>query len=87
MGLARYYRKFVPNYSNKAKPLNELLQNDMLFEWTTAGKDAFDALKETLTSSPVLRPPDLKRPLELHTYWAMTGIGTVVRGTTTIMNM
>ena len=27
MGLAGYYRKFVPNFSNRAKPLNELTQH------------------------------------------------------------
>ena len=36
MGLAGYYRKCVPNFSNLAKPLNELTQANTPFEWTTA---------------------------------------------------
>ena len=32
MGLARYYLKFVPNFSNLAEPLNELTQANTPFE-------------------------------------------------------
>ena len=41
MGLAGYYRKFVPNFSNLAQPLNELMQAYTPFEWTTAREGAF----------------------------------------------
>ena len=41
MGLAGYYRKFVPNFSNLAKPLNELTQTNTLFEWAAAREWAF----------------------------------------------
>ena len=41
MGLAGYYRKFVPNFSNFSKPLNELTQANTPLEWTTAGEGAF----------------------------------------------
>ena len=67
MGLAGYYRKFVPNFSNLAKPLNELTQAYTPFEWTTAREGAFQEPKNALISSPVLRALDFERPFELHT--------------------
>ena len=36
MGLGRYYRKFVPNFSNLVKSVNELTHANTPFEWTTA---------------------------------------------------
>ena len=56
MGLAGYYRKFVPDFSNLAKPLNELTQASTPFEWTTAREEAFKELKNVLVSSPLLLP-------------------------------
>ena len=67
MGLAGYYRKFVPNFSNLAKPLNELTQADTPFEWTTAREGAFQELKNALISLPFLKALDFERPFELHT--------------------
>ena len=67
MRLAGYYRKFVPNFSNLAKPLNELTQANTPFEWTTARERAFQEQKNALISSPFLRAPDFKHPFELHT--------------------
>lgn len=34
LGLAGYYRRFIPNFSRIAKPLTTLLKNDTRFEWT-----------------------------------------------------
>ena len=72
MGLAGYYRKFVPNFSNLAKPLNELTHANTPFEWTTAREGAFQELKNALISSPRLRALDFKRLFELHSDWAKT---------------
>ena len=48
MGLASYYRKFVPNFSNLPKSLNELTQADTPFEWNTDREWAFQELKNAL---------------------------------------
>ena len=37
MGLAGYYRKLVLNFSDLAKPLNELTQANTPFEWGQRG--------------------------------------------------
>ena len=41
MGLADYYRKFVPNISNLAKPLNKLTHANTPLKWTTAREGTF----------------------------------------------
>jgi len=44
------------NYSFKAQPLTELTHDNTPFEWTTHRQDAFDILKEAISTPPVLRP-------------------------------
>ena len=63
LGLAGYYRRFVPNYYDIAKPLHDLTQvprkkqRGVKFKWTKEANDAFIALKEALTSTPILGYP------------------------------
>ena len=75
MGSVGYYRKFVPSYSYLAKPLNELLEADVVYAWTEDWQAAFQALTDALTQSPILHAPDFRRPFELHTDWAKTRLG------------
>lgn len=54
LGLASYYRRFVPSFSRIAKPLHTLCKKNHLFEWTDACQDAFQKLKDELISDRVL---------------------------------
>jgi hypothetical protein len=58
LGLANFYRRFVPNYATVALPLTDLLKDNVSFQWTPQEESAFQALKTALTSTPVLRLPD-----------------------------
>ncbi|WVZ84539.1 hypothetical protein U9M48_031565 [Paspalum notatum var. saurae] len=58
LGLAGYYRRFIENFSRIAKPITSLLEKDAEFRWTNAQQAAFDELKKTLTTAPVLTLPD-----------------------------
>ena len=44
-GLASFYRRFVPNFSTIASPLNELVKKDISFEWGERQQKAFDDIK------------------------------------------
>lgn len=64
MGLANYFRKFIPHFASVAAPLTDLLRGDnkIQFIMTIAALRAFDKLKQLLTSTPILALPDFSLP-------------------------
>lgn len=55
LGLIRYLRKFIPNYSIIARPLTELLKKEAVFNLGDKEKDAITKLKTALACKPVLK--------------------------------
>ena len=58
LGLANFYQRFIQDYAQVTRPLNNLLKKDVLFEWKEAQQNMFDMLKEKFTTAPVLAYPD-----------------------------
>jgi hypothetical protein len=46
LGLAGYYRRFIPNFSKISKPINDLLKKGTKYVWSEDCDDAFQALKK-----------------------------------------
>ena len=67
LGLTSYYRKFVPRFSDMARPLTKLLAHDCEFKWTNQCDISFQMLKDTLCSAPILKYPDTTKPYMLYT--------------------
>lgn len=61
MGHARYYRKFIHDFSVIAAPLTRLLRRGA-FAWDNEIEAAFQALKRALTTGPVFQMPDFDNP-------------------------
>jgi transposase InsO family protein len=57
IGLAQYYRKFVPHFATIAEPLHALSKKGARFLWTDACQNAFEQLKQKLTDTEVLALP------------------------------
>jgi transposase InsO family protein len=57
LGLTGYYRKFIPGFSDLARPLNELTRHGVPYIWTEVRENAFQQLKATLTSDAILTYP------------------------------
>jgi hypothetical protein len=78
LGHAGYYRRFIRNFTKIASPLFKLLAKDVEFYWDTNCQVAFDALKEKLSTTPVLRGPNWTFPFHISTDASETTIGAVL---------
>jgi hypothetical protein len=65
LGHAGFYRRFIKDFSKIARPLCKLLAKETPFEFDEECLKAFGALKEILTSTPVIRPPSWGEPFEI----------------------
>jgi hypothetical protein len=65
LGHARFYRKFIKDFSKIARPLCNLLAKDVLFDFNDKCQIAFEILKKTLTSTPIIQPPNWGLPFEI----------------------
>ncbi|RDX80359.1 Retrovirus-related Pol polyprotein from transposon opus, partial [Mucuna pruriens] len=58
LGHARFNRRFIKNFSKIALPLPKLLQKDVDFKFDQPCVEAFQELKNRLTSAPILQAPN-----------------------------
>ena len=78
LGLAGYYRRFIPDFSKIAKPMTTLLQKEKKFAWTEACETAFRTLRKLLTTAPVLAQPDIEEPFDVFCDASKNGLGCVL---------
>src|SRR5919206_993985 len=94
IGLASYYRKFIKNFSQIAKPLTELLRGvkyekdvkrktqnkkiDITQNWKNTQEKSFNELKEKLTQAPILMYPKWDREFILQTDASNIALGAVL---------
>ncbi|KAK7092366.1 hypothetical protein V1264_008119 [Littorina saxatilis] len=80
LGMLGFYRRYVPHFSEIALPLTNLTKGKKFeaIEWTPACQEAFERLKETLVSQPVVRLPDPEKAFVLRTDASDVGLGAVL---------
>ena len=78
LGLAGYYRKFLPHFADLILPLTALLKKNVPFKWSEAANAAFVGLKPRLASRPILRPPNYDLPFSVAVDASETCLGAVL---------
>ena len=80
LGLAGYYRRFIPDYATIAAPLNELIRKyePERISWSEGCNRAFCELKGRLLSYPVLRNVNFSLPFTLQVDASDVGVGAVL---------
>ena len=78
LGLCSYYRQYIKGFSHIAAPLTNLTKKKVAFVWDCSCQKAFESLKETLCSSPVLAYPKPGLQFLLDTDASDVGIGAVL---------
>jgi transposase InsO family protein len=66
-GLVNQLGQFSKDVAAAAEPLRALLKKENLFQWSENHTEAFEAVKKTLISPPILAPFDPKLPVILET--------------------
>ena len=78
IGMASFYRRYIPNFSKLSQPLTELTRKNVTFSWNEERQRSFDALKEALTEAPILKLPEMGKPFALYTDSSDYAIGAVL---------
>ncbi|GJP46255.1 hypothetical protein CLOM_g5561, partial [Closterium sp. NIES-68] len=78
LGFVNYVRRFIPNMAGLSAPLTGRLKDHDCFWWGEKQQVAFDHLKITLTSPPILPISDPDHPYEVITDASDIAIGAVL---------
>ena len=78
LGLCGYYRRFIPSFSEIAKPLCNLLKKSATFVWSDEQENAFKTLKKLMIQDPILQHPDFSSPFYITTDASNIAIGGVL---------
>jgi len=65
LGLTNYYRRFIKDFAQVARPMNMLTRKDVKWQWEEEQQKAFDELKRIFTTKPVLVAPDLDKEFRI----------------------
>ncbi|WVZ51917.1 hypothetical protein U9M48_003017, partial [Paspalum notatum var. saurae] len=75
LGLAGYYRRFIKNFSKTAKPMTSLTKKNAKYTWSPNCEEAFQSLKRSLTTAPVLAQSDVTKPFDVYCDASGNGLG------------
>ena len=77
LGFANFYRIFIKNYSKITAPLIRLTCKDKL-DWNSNAEKAFQLLKITFTTTPVLVHPDFSKPFFMEINASNFSLGAIL---------
>ncbi|MGH0185230.1 UNVERIFIED_CONTAM: hypothetical protein FKN15_017326 [Acipenser sinensis] len=80
LGLAGYYRRFIPEYATVVNPLVDLTKKSApnSIKWSEECQGAFNTVKQRLCQAPALITPDFTKRFILHTDASDVGLGAVL---------
>lgn len=81
LGLAGYFRRYIPGYATKVAPIASLTRKNVKFHWGDEQERARQEVISFLTSEPLLTIFDPSMPTEVHTDASSLGYGAVLMQT------
>ena len=78
LGLVRYYRRFIEDFSLLAAPMTRLTRKEVRFEWNDLCESVFQELTTKLTSAPILIVPKRGQRYTVHCDAFKDGLGCVL---------
>ena len=68
MGTINFVRRFVPDFAQNVKPLQQMVKQNAQFKWTDIEKDAFSKIKTVVAHASSLKSPDFDKDFIMYTF-------------------
>ena len=68
MGTIKFVRRFVPDFAQIVKPLQQMVKQNALFKWTEIEKSTFRKIKTAVAHAPSLKSPNFDKDFILYTF-------------------
>jgi len=78
LGIASWYRRFVPDFAKTVEPVTDPLRKGNKWVWTQEHQTGFKEVKARLVADPVLACPDFDKPFILQTDASDYGTGAIL---------
>lgn len=78
LGLANYMAPFIPNLSTLTDPLWELLKESCQFDWSPAHQEAYNKVKDSISSEATVTYFDPKKEITLQVEALLKGLGAAL---------
>lgn len=78
LGLASYFRRFIPSFALLAKPLFALIRKNSKFNFSEEHLNSFNAIKSKLVESPILSVYSPNLETEVHCDASSAGYGAIL---------
>lgn len=78
VAFCNYYRRFIQNFAEIAKPLNKLTKKGSEFIWSKECQNSFEHLKKSLTKPNLLQYPDFNKQFILTTDASKEACGAIL---------
>ena len=77
LGFAKFYRRFIRDYSKIMTPLSSLTRKEKGWEWSDKQQEGFETLKKSMITESILQHFDLERPVTIETDASDYAIGAI----------
>ena len=78
LGMVNFLSSYIPDMSEKTAALRVLLKDDTLWTWDKPQEEAFETIKNSLTSAPVLKLYNSREPVALQVDASQNGLGAAL---------
>jgi hypothetical protein len=78
LGKINFIHRFVPNFSERIKPLSALMKKDVSFRWDNKTNNSFEDIKDAISQAPVLINLDFSRDVIIFLFASQDTIAGVL---------
>ena len=78
MGTINFVQRFVPDFAEIVKPLQQMVKQSVQFKWTDVEKNAFSKIKTSIAHAPSLKCPNFEKYFILYTFASDDSLAAVL---------